>query len=61
MEKYGKKNTDCIIVEDSLSGVLAAEGAQIEVVAIRDNQSVKNIEEIKKKSIRYIEDFEELI
>ena len=61
MEKFGKVPKECIIIEDSLSGVLAGNDAKIEVVAIKDNQSVKNTEEIKKRSIMYIEDFEELL
>ena len=40
MEKVGLKPSDCIIFEDSESGVLAAEHASVPVVLVSNNDAL---------------------
>lgn len=61
MEKYGVRPKDCIIFEDSLQGVIAANRAEIDVIGVKDEQSAINKNEIIKKCIMYIESFDELL
>lgn len=52
---------DCLIVEDSLIGVEAANNAGIDVVAIYDQYSAHEIDLIKAKADYFVEDFAGLI
>lgn len=52
---------DCLIVEDSLIGVEAANNAGIDVVAIYDQYSAHEMDLIKAKADYFVEDFAGLI
>lgn len=51
----------CIVVEDSLTGVLAAKNAKLNVVVIYDKYSDKDREEINKLADYKVDNFKELI
>lgn len=51
----------CIVIEDSLRGVLAAKNAKLPVVAIFDKYLENERNEIKKNTDYEVENFEELI
>ena len=57
----GVQNTDCIVIEDSLVGVEAANRAGIEVAVIRDQYSDLERGEINQKSQYQYEDFSEML
>ena len=48
MEKLKVRPEECLVIEDSLSGVQAAKNAKLEVVNIPDIGSLKNQDEIDK-------------
>lgn len=52
---------DCVIIEDSLVGVEAANQAGIDVIAIYDQYSAHEIDLIKAKANYYVEDFAALL
>ncbi|WPC33584.1 MULTISPECIES: HAD family hydrolase [Acinetobacter] len=52
---------DCLIIEDSLIGVEAANNAGIDVVAIYDQYSAHEMDLIKAKADYFVEDFAGLI
>ncbi|MEK5753832.1 HAD family phosphatase [Acinetobacter variabilis] len=52
---------DCLIIEDSLIGVEAANNAEIDVVAIYDQYSTHEMDLIKAKADYFVEDFAGLI
>lgn len=60
METLGVEQKDCLIFEDSLIGIEAANQAGVEVVAIYDRYSEKDQEEIRKRVTFYITDFDEV-
>lgn len=51
----------CIVIEDSLSGVLAAKNANLNVIAIYDKYCDKDREKINELSDYNVKDFKELI
>ena len=55
-----KDLSKCLVIEDSLSGVLAAKKANLNVIAIYDKYSDKDREEINKTADYNVKDFEEL-
>lgn len=61
LEIKDAKPEDCLIFEDSLSGVLAANNAGIDVVCIYDKYSNKDREEIEKLSQYNVSNFNEAI
>ena len=61
MQHFGLNPEDCLIIEDSLIGVEAANQAGIEVVAIYDQYSEHELEQIKTKADYFVADFAELI
>ena len=60
-EKLGVKKEECLIVEDSLEGVTAANLAEIEVLNIPDEHSIKNQKEINKKAEYKLNNFTEFL
>lgn len=61
LEKLNVKKEECIIVEDSLIGVEAANNAGIEVIAIYDKYSDCDREEINKKAQYKFNNFKEML
>lgn len=59
--EFGIVNTVCLVVEDSLVGVEAANRAEIEVAVIRDQYSDLERGEINQKSQYQFEDFSEML
>lgn len=46
VDKLGLKNTDCIVIEDSTSGIKAAQAAQIQVIAIEGTTPKNQLQEL---------------
>ncbi|OTG76632.1 haloacid dehalogenase [Acinetobacter sp. ANC 4169] len=61
LQHFDVQAEDCLIIEDSLIGVEAANNAGIDVVAIYDQYSTHEIEEIKAKADYFVEDFAALL
>lgn len=61
LQHFDVQAEDCLIIEDSLIGVEAANNAGIDVVAIYDQYSAHEIEEIKAKADYFVEDFAALL
>jgi len=61
LEHFKIEAKDCLIIEDSLIGVEAANNAGIEVVAIYDQYSAHEIELIKARANYFVQDFTELL
>lgn len=53
--------SDCVVIEDSLTGVLAAKNANLKVIVIYDKYSDKNRDEINKLADYKVKDFKELL
>lgn len=51
----------CVVIEDSLTGILAAKNANLNVIAIYDEYSNKNRQEINKLADYYVDNFKDLI
>ena len=61
-EKFKIKDlSECIVVEDSLTGVLAAKNANLKVISIYDKYSDKNRNEINKLADYKVKNFKELL
>lgn len=50
----------CLVFEDTLSGIVSATRAQMQVIGIQDAFSIHNESEIRKYTLSYIKNFEEL-
>lgn len=61
LNELNVKAEDCLIVEDSLIGVEAANNANIEVAVIYDKYSDSNRDKINKLSQYQFKDFEEML
>lgn len=61
LKELNVKKEECLIIEDSLIGVEAANNAEIEVAVIYDKYSDGNREEINKYSNYQFRDFEEML
>ena len=61
LQNLDVKKEECIIVEDSLIGVEAANNANIDVISIYDKYSDYNREEINKLSQYRFNDFKEML
>ena len=62
IEKFKIKDlSKCVVIEDSLTGVLAAKRANLDVIAIYDKYSDKNKEKINELADYNVENFKELI
>ena len=62
IEKFKIKDlSKCVVIEDSLTGVLAAKRANLDVIAIYDKYSDKNREKINELADYNVADFKELI
>ncbi len=61
LEKAGLKKEDCLIFEDSLTGVLAANDADIDVCCIYHPDNENDIDVLKKKSTYFFSSFEDLL
>ena len=61
LQAFNLRPKECLIIEDSLVGVEAANHAGIEVVAIYDQHSAHEIDLIKAKANYYVENFAELL
>ena len=61
LKEYDAVPSDCLVIEDSLSGIQAAKAAQIEVVAVMDYYSRNNIAEIKADADYFFENLFELL
>ncbi|HAB43357.1 MAG TPA: HAD family phosphatase [Acinetobacter sp.] len=61
LQHFEIKAKDCLIVEDSLIGVEAANNAGIDVVAIYDQYSAHEMDLIKAKADYFVEDFAGLV
>ena len=60
METLGVEPKNCLIFEDSLIGVEAANRAGVEVVAIYDKYSEKDKLEIQTRATYYVTNFDEV-
>ena len=61
MEHYNAKPEECLIFEDSLTGVLAAKNANVEVVNVYDKYADIDREEINKITDYSITSYQEII
>lgn len=61
LKTLGVKPAECLIFEDSLVGIEAANNAGIESVAIYDKYSEKDLDLIRQKATYFIKDYEELL
>ena len=61
LQAFNLRPEECLIIEDSLVGVEAANHAGIEVVGIYDQHSAHEIDLIKAKANYYVENFAELL
>lgn len=61
LQHFGISAAECLIVEDSLIGVEAANAAGIDVIAIEDEYSVLDRELIQQKAHNYAKDFGDLL
>lgn len=61
LEHYNTSCDKCLIVEDSLTGVLAANASNIEVMTIEEKHSLKDKALIQEHADYYIEDFKTFI
>ncbi|TCB50814.1 HAD family phosphatase [Acinetobacter sp. ANC 4779] len=61
LQHFGFKAEECLIIEDSLIGVEAAKQAGIEVIAIYDQHSAHELEEIKAQANYFVQDYAELL
>lgn len=61
LQHFQLKPEDCLIIEDSLIGVEAANHAGIEVLAVYDPYSAHEIDMIKAKANYFAKDFAELL
>ena len=61
LKELDVKSSECLIVEDSLIGVEAANNANIDVAVIYDKYSDGNRKEINQLAQYYFEDFEEML
>lgn len=61
MEYYNAKPEECLIFEDSLTGVLAAKNANVEVVNVYDKYADIDREEINKITDYHITSYQEII
>ena len=59
--KYNSNLSKCVVIEDSLSGVRAAKGANLDVIVIYDKYSDKDREKINELADYNVENFKELI
>ncbi len=50
----------CLVFEDTYAGVCAARKAGMDVIAVKDEQSITNKDKIIKKSILYINNYKDL-
>jgi HAD superfamily hydrolase (TIGR01509 family) len=61
LQKFNIKDlSKCLVVEDSLTGILAAKAADLNVIATYDKYSDKDREEINKKADYNVKDLKEL-
>ena len=61
LKEHNAKKEECIIFEDSLVGIEAANNAGIDVVAIYDKYSENDREKIAANSIAYFNDYKEVL
>ncbi|HJE54251.1 MAG TPA: HAD-IA family hydrolase, partial [Acinetobacter pseudolwoffii] len=61
LQHFQVQAADCLIIEDSLIGVEAANNAGVDVIAVYDQYSVHEIDLIKAKVNYFAEDFAELL
>lgn len=61
LDELNINTSDCITIEDSLSGVIAAKTANIDVINIYDKYSDNDRDEINELSDYKVKDFNELI
>ncbi|WP_425917642.1 HAD family hydrolase [Acinetobacter sp. TSRC1-2] len=61
IQHFGFNADECLIIEDSLIGVEAAKQAGIEVIAIYDQYSAHELEEIKAQANYFVQDYAELL
>lgn len=61
MQHFGLCSSECLIFEDSLIGVEAANNAGIDVVAIYDQYSEHELDKIKQKAQYFVEDYQQLV
>ena len=61
MQKLGVEPHECLVVEDSLVGLEAAQNAGIEAITIFDAYAKSDEAELRKHSVGYFEDFKLLL
>ncbi|WP_407307199.1 HAD family hydrolase [Acinetobacter sp.] len=61
IQHFGFKADECLIIEDSLIGVEAAKQAGIDVIAIYDQYSAHEREEITAQANYFVQDYAELL
>lgn len=61
LEVLGAKPEECLIFEDSLVGIEAANNAGIDSVAVYDKYSEQDLPLIKQKATYFVRDYEEIL
>lgn len=61
LREFGATPAECLVFEDSLIGVEAANNAGIDVIAVYDEYSKNDAEEIKRRSVAYFNNHKELL
>ncbi len=61
LREHNAKKEECIIFEDSLIGIEAANNAKIDVVAMYDKYSENDRDEIAARSCAYFNDYKEVL
>ena len=61
LQHFGLSGAECLIVEDSLIGVEAANAAGIDVIAIQDEYSMHEATQIKQRVNYYVPNFKDLL
>lgn len=60
-EELNIDSSQCLVIEDGVNGVIAAQRAGMDVWAVRDRQSISTQQKLKDITNRYIESYKEVI
>lgn len=60
-KRMNKNPDECIVVEDTFAGIMAAKNAEIKVCGIYDKHSEKDTDKIKNSADWYVKDFYQLL
>ena len=60
-KRFGSKPSQCLVFEDILVAIQAAHKASFPVIGVKDDSSRKDWGKIKKETLRFVSDFEEVL